>query len=147
MNPLRIKHLKKEIINEPKRYVLYWMQQSQRVQHNHALEHAITIANSQDLPVLVFFGLTSNYPEANQRHYRFMLEGLKEVIHTLDTLHIQFVLKYGSPEVTILPLLKDAHTLVMDKGYLTYQRMCREKVVDKANENELNINIDIVIQI
>ena len=58
------------------RYVLYWMQQSQRATFNPALELAIEEANARDLPVLVCFGLTEGYPEANARHYAFMLEGL-----------------------------------------------------------------------
>jgi hypothetical protein len=59
-------------------WVLYWMQQSQRAHDNPALEYAIHRANRLDLPVLVVFALTDSYPEANLRHYRFMLEGLAE---------------------------------------------------------------------
>jgi deoxyribodipyrimidine photo-lyase len=51
------------------RYVLYWMQQSQRARFNPALEYALDEANARDLPVLVCFGLTDGYPEANARHY------------------------------------------------------------------------------
>jgi len=144
MNPLRIKHLRKENISVPKKYVIYWMQQAQRVKYNHALEHAISIANRLNLPLLVFFGLTSNYPEANHRHYRFMLEGLKEVKDALNSLGISFVLKYGSPKETILPLLNDANTLVMDKGYLKEPRAWRKSIIAYAIKNELSINIDIV---
>jgi deoxyribodipyrimidine photo-lyase len=59
-------------------YVLYWMQQSSRAEYNHALEYAILRANGLGQPLLVVFGLMDDYPEANLRHYRFMLEGLKE---------------------------------------------------------------------
>jgi deoxyribodipyrimidine photo-lyase len=64
------------------------MQQSQRVHFNHALNFAIQKANEENLPPLVFFGLTKNHLYANVRHYNFMLEGLKEtkkllVIYTL----------------------------------------------------------------
>ena len=52
-------------------YVLYWMQSSQRAEHNHALEYAVQRANELDQRLLVVFGLT----EANLRHYTFMLEG------------------------------------------------------------------------
>ena len=56
-------------------YVLYWMQQSQRAKFNHTLEYAVQQANKQDRTLLVVFGLTDDYPEANLRHYTFMLEG------------------------------------------------------------------------
>ena len=59
-------------------YVLYWMQNSQRAEFNPALEAAIDEANRLRMPVLVGFGLTEDYPEANARHYAFMLEGLAE---------------------------------------------------------------------
>ena len=63
---------------QPGDYVLYWMQNSQRAEFNPALEVAIAAANRLGLPVLVGFGLTADYPEANARHYAFMLEGLAE---------------------------------------------------------------------
>jgi hypothetical protein len=47
------------------RYVLYWMQQSQRARFNPALELAIEEANARALPVLVCFGLTDGYPEVS----------------------------------------------------------------------------------
>ncbi len=144
MNSLRIKQLKKQTAINTGKYVLYWMQQSQRVHYNHALEHAILTANHFDLPVLVFFGLISNYPEANQRHYVFMLEGLKEVKHILETFNINFIIKFASPEIGILPYLKEAKTLVMDKGYLKHQINWRKSILEYSNENELHLEIDIV---
>lgn len=144
MNLLRVKHLNIAENNKQCKYVIYWMQQSQRVHYNHALEHAINIANQFDLPVLVYFGLSSNYPEANQRHYYFMLEGLKEVKHILKTFGINFVIKYASPELGIVPLLDDAHTLVMDKGYLKHQIKWREDVLSYIKKQKLSISVDII---
>ncbi|MEE4266321.1 MAG: deoxyribodipyrimidine photo-lyase, partial [Desulfobacteraceae bacterium] len=73
----RIKNLNNAGISKGD-YVLYWMQQSQRAAYNHALEFAAQLANKQDRMLLVAFGLTDDYPEANLRHYTFMLEGLRE---------------------------------------------------------------------
>ena len=92
------------------------MQQAQRVHYNHALEHAIILANKNNLPLVVYFGLTANYPDANTRHYQFMLEGLREVKDILLKFKINFVLKLGSPEMSINPLLDQAFALVMDQG-------------------------------
>jgi len=52
-----------------KDFVLYWMQASQRARGNHALEFAVDKANELGKPLVVFFGLTEAFPEANQRHY------------------------------------------------------------------------------
>ena len=68
--------------------VVYWMQQSQRAEDNHALEFAIQRANELRKPLVVLFAVTEQYPEANLRHFRFMLEGLQEV---------STALKRGSP--------------------------------------------------
>ncbi|HCZ24396.1 MAG TPA: deoxyribodipyrimidine photolyase, partial [Acholeplasmataceae bacterium] len=110
------------------------MQQSQRVHYNHALLHAIELANQHDLPVVVFFGLTPTYPEANERHYLFMLEGLKDVKTWIEKLGMTFVFRFGSPEESIQPLLQDAAFLVMDYGYLRHQKMWRKHVLDVSKE-------------
>jgi deoxyribodipyrimidine photo-lyase len=144
MNPNRILKLQKGIFEAKKTYVLYWMQQSQRVHFNHALEHAITIANSKKLPLLVYFGLTPSYPEANQRHYHFMLEGIKEVKELLKKLKISFVLKIGSPDEMLLPLLDEADTLVMDYAHLRVPRMWRKRILDIASVLHKEMTIDMV---
>ena len=79
MNELRRLIINDKQRNDKKQYILYWMQQSQRIHFNHALNEAIKYGNDRNLPIVIFFGLTPSYPEANERHYTFMLEGLKEV--------------------------------------------------------------------
>jgi deoxyribodipyrimidine photolyase len=66
--------------NTPKtgRYVLYWVQQTQRAFWNHALEYAIERVNELKVPVAACSGLTDRFPDANERHYAFMLEGSSE---------------------------------------------------------------------
>ncbi|MBU1094724.1 MAG: deoxyribodipyrimidine photo-lyase [Firmicutes bacterium] len=141
MNFNRVLLLKKGNSDHKGKYVIYWMQQSQRVHYNHALEYAIQIANQNDLPVLVYFGLSANYPEANRRHYQFMLEGLKEVFAILRNFKISYVLKLASPEVGILPYLDQTHCLVMDQGYLRHQRQWRDDVVKYAKTNLEHLSI------
>ena len=43
-------------------YVLYWVQASQRAECNHALEYAVREANERKEPLVVYFGLTDNFP-------------------------------------------------------------------------------------
>ncbi len=77
-------------------YILYWMQASQRAEYNHALEYAIAEANARSRPLVVFFGLTDRFPEANERHYAFMLEGLREAGRALEDRGIRFVVGHES---------------------------------------------------
>lgn len=144
MNPNRILTIQKPKARPKKSFVLYWMQQSQRVHFNHALEHAIQIANSKDLPVMVYFGLAKSYPEGNRRHYQFMLEGIKEVQQLLKKCRITFVLKIGSPDAGILPFLVDCDTLVMDYGHLREPRKWRKKVIEISEQLYPDLYIDMV---
>ena len=119
------------------------MQQSQRVNYNHALNHAIDLANFYNLPLVCFFSLNKDYKEANERSYFFMLEGLIETKKTLTELGITFVLRFGKPSESIISVLDDAQALVMDKGYLRHQRLWRKEVVSKVIDNN-DLFIDMV---
>ncbi len=69
------------------------MQAAQRREYNHALEYAIEEANQANLPVVVLFCLVDDYPEANLRHYHFMLQGLRETQQALYARGIQILAK------------------------------------------------------
>ena len=99
-------------------YVLYWMQTSQRVQYNHALTCAGSLANKLDLPLLVFLGLTENYHEANRRHFKFMLEGLAETSEELKKKNIKMIVWLIDPVEGVVNLADNAAVVVTDFGYL-----------------------------
>lgn len=128
MHPDRIKtHLQ---CPKEGHYVLYWMQASQRIHWNYALAFAVERANALQKPLLVYFGLTDAYPEANERHYAFMLEGLEEVASGLKQRKIGWSLILDSPERGIRQLLEEACELIMDKGYLKIQKQWRKNVLE-----------------
>lgn len=137
----------KDCDNHLGHYVLYWMQQAQRVKYNHALAYAIEEANARDLPVVVVFGLTDDYPEANERHYAFLLEGLCDVAQALNKKKIRFVLCHASPDEAVLRFAKDAALLVMDRGYLKIQKLWRKHVVEKASCEVVQVETDVVVPV
>ena len=126
-------------------YVLYWMQQSQRAEYNHALEYAVQQANKIDQGVLVVFGLMDDYPEANLRHYTFMLEGLQEIRAALGKRGIKMVVQKGNPADVALSTGKKASLIVCDRGYLRHQRQWRKKVAQKAGCRVVQIESDVVV--
>ena len=130
-----------------KDYVLYWMQQSQRAAHNHALEYAVQQANQQDRMLLVAFGLTDDYPEANLRHYTFLLEGLKETQETLASRGIKLVARRGHPPEVALRLGRRASMIVCDRGYLRHQRAWREQVAQESNCRVVQVESDVIVPI
>ncbi len=144
VEPERIQPLNRKP-RRPGRYVLYWMQQSQRAEWNPALEYAVGQANALGQPVVVVFGLTGRFPEANLRHYRFMLEGLRETLQALAGRGIRMVVLKESPVTAALRLAAEASLLVADRGYLRIQRLWRQRVARRARISVVQVEGDVVV--
>jgi deoxyribodipyrimidine photo-lyase len=145
MNKDRIQLLNDEAPDMSGNYVLYWMQQSQRAAGNPALEYAVRLANKQSQGVVVCFGLMADYPEANRRHFVFMLEGLAETAQSLHERGIKFVAKKGKPDQVALSYAKEASMVVCDRGYLRHQRRWRRQVAAKAEKRVIQVEGDTVV--
>jgi deoxyribodipyrimidine photo-lyase len=128
-------------------YVLYWMQASQRVEYNHALEYAIRRANESGLPVVVFFGITDRFPEANLRHYRFMLEGLREVSIALSGRGIRFVVRHVAPAAGAVEMARRASMVICDRGYLRIQRNWRAHAAGRIGCPIVQVEGDVVVPV
>jgi len=128
-------------------YVLYWMQASQRAEWNHALEYAILKANELKQPLLVFFGITDHFPEANERHYTFMLEGLREVKQSLEQRGIRMVILHQSPERGVVRLAKRASLVVVDRGYLNIQKQWRRDAANQIDCPLIQVETDVIVPV
>jgi deoxyribodipyrimidine photo-lyase len=129
------------------RYVLYWMQQSQRASWNHALEFAIERANDLNEPVVACFGLTDRFPEANERHYAFMLEGLIETRAALARKGIRLVVARGEPDACAADLGRGASLVVTDRGYLRIQREWRARAAAILGCALIQVESDVVVPV
>lgn len=147
MDDARLAVLCDEPPDEDGRYVLYWMQQSQRAVCNPALEYAISAAAERDAGVIVGFGLTADYPDANRRHFAFMLQGLAGVRSRLSERDIKFVVRRGDPAEVALELSGDASLVVCDRGYLRHQRRWRDLVARRASKRVVQIEGDVVVPV
>ncbi len=128
-------------------YVLYWMQASQRCEFNHALEYAVRRANKLGMGLLVFFGLTDDFPEANARHYRFMLEGLSETASRLEELGIRFVVQKCSPPDGVVDLSQEASLVVTDADYLQLQRRWQSDVSSRIDVPVYQVESNVVVPV
>ncbi|MFW6164185.1 MAG: deoxyribodipyrimidine photo-lyase [Planctomycetota bacterium] len=128
-------------------YVLYWMQASQRAEWNHALEYAIDRANELGQPLVALLGLTDDYPEANLRHYAFMLEGLAETQAALRQRGVQLVVRRQSPEQAAAEMAEAASLVVTDRGYVRVQRQWRDHVAKAAPCSVVQVESDVVVPI
>jgi deoxyribodipyrimidine photo-lyase len=123
------------------------MQASQRSEYNHALEFAIQQANGLNLPVIVYFGITDRYPEANDRHYAFMLQGIQETQASLRDRDINMVIGHESPDKGAIKMAKRASMLICDRGYLKLQRQWRRNVADRVDCPVIQIESDVVVPV
>ncbi len=142
----RVQQLNSNSIQDGK-YVLYWMQASQRTEYNHALEYAIQMASKYNLPLLVYFGLAPDYPEANERSYLFLLEGLKSVERALHDRGIQFVIQQENPSQGVLRMSRECALVVVDRDYLRLQRSWRINVAASARCPVVQVESNVVVPI
>ncbi len=142
----RIRPLNRKSVRKGK-YVLYWMQASQRAEYNHALEYAISQANEMHQPIIVFFGITDQFPEGNERHYIFMVEGLREVKQSLEKRGIQMVIRHQSPELGVVQIGKNASLAVVDRGYLRIQKYWRNYAAKRMGCPLFQVESDVIVPV
>ncbi|HOI71474.1 MAG TPA: deoxyribodipyrimidine photo-lyase [Methanobacterium sp.] len=149
MSQIQVERIK--LLNQEKEsqgdYVVYWMQASCRTHYNHALEYAIEIANKQGKPLITYFGLTEKYPEANLRHYSFLLEGLQEVKNSLQEMNVQLVVDIYSPEEGIVEVGRNATAVVTDEGYLDFQRKWKQEAANRLNCPFIQVETDVIVPV
>ncbi len=142
----RVKTLNRREIKNG-RYVLYWMQASQRTEYNHALEYAVLKSCELNRPVVVYFGIIDDFSEASERHYHFMLDGLKEVEASLEERGMKMVVWHKSPELGAVELSKGASLVVVDRGYLKMQKKWRSYAADFVKCPLVQVESDVVVPV
>jgi deoxyribodipyrimidine photo-lyase len=146
INPDRLCSLNSNSVQNGK-YVLYWMQASQRSDFNHALEYAIEQANEHNQPLLTVFCLLDNYPYANVSHYRFMLQGLFEVSKSLNKRGIGFAVYQKDPQQMIPALAEDASMIIVDRDYQRNQIEWRRMVASSINCPLVQVETNVIIPV
>ncbi len=145
IQPERVVSLNRKSVRE-RGYIVYWMQASQRASWNHALEFAIHAGNERGKPVVALFMLYSDYPEANERHFTFMLQGLKETHDALRDRNIALVVRQGGPD-GVAGLAAGADMVVTDRGYLRIQREWRRQAAEKMDCAFIQVESDSVVPV
>jgi deoxyribodipyrimidine photo-lyase len=146
VHPARIRHLNENTVQR-RSFVLLWLQASVRASCSHALEYAIGRANELGKPVVAAFALTSHYPEANERHFAFLLEGLVDAGMALRERGIPFIVREGDPPAAIADLAGDACLVVTDRGYLRHQREWRSEAAAAVSCPLFQVESDVVVPV
>lgn len=146
IHPERIQNLsRKPFVNDS--FVVYWMQQAQRIKENHALAYAVQMANELNLPLVVVFALTDTFPEANYRHYHFMLKGLAQTQQQLRHRGIGMFILHGDPPDVVLLFCKRAALVVTDCGYLRVQKAWRKLLADRLSCPLVQVETDVIVPV
>jgi deoxyribodipyrimidine photo-lyase len=142
----RMKNLNKKKWNGNNGYFVYWMQSSQRVEYNLALNYIIEKANEYNRDILVVFVLT-DYSEANIRHYDFMVQGLEKISRKLEDKNIRFVVLNGNPVDQIKKISKRSSLLVTDRGYLKHLIAWREEISKKVDVPFVQVEDNVLLPV
>ncbi len=102
------------------RCVVYWMQRALRSVDNPALDIAIAAANILDLPVIIYFGVIPNYPNANLRHYHFLQQGLCDAAEDAAERGIGFIVRRAPASLDAF--LEETHAALL----IADENPCRE---------------------
>src|SRR5271157_3520381 len=127
--------------------VVYWMQRAQRGVDNPALNLAIALGNAVGQPVLAVFSLTADYPGAQRRHYRFLVEGLVDAERDLMAHGVPLVVRLGRPGEVVPALAAEmgASLVVGDENPVRIGQQWREQVAGKLEVPFHLVDADVVV--
>lgn len=104
--------------SEPGKFVLYWMHNALRGHENPALDVAIYLSRQNKVPLLVYQGLTEDYPYASDRHHAFILQGARDVQRELSARGIRYLFhiqRRGDRNPHLKTLVRDAAILITEE--------------------------------
>ncbi|MFC4453909.1 deoxyribodipyrimidine photo-lyase [Deinococcus sonorensis] len=128
-------------------FVLLWVQSSVRTRDNHALEYAAGEARRLGVPLAAVFGLNPGYPEANARHFQYLLEGLRDLKVGLAARGIPLAVRVGHTPDEVLNAAQGACLVVTDRGYLRVQRQWRAELAGRLAVPFIQVESDAVVPI
>jgi deoxyribodipyrimidine photo-lyase len=128
------------------RCVVYWMQRAMRILDNPALDVAVEAGNVLGLPVVVFFSVIPNYPNANLRHYHFMAQGLRDVAEDAAERGVGFVVR-RHPDNSLEAFLEevDAALLVGDENPCREPERWRKVLAGRVRVPFWTVDADVVV--
>ena len=114
----RTRTLTPHSVDKSRNYVLCWLMQALRSEHNPALDVAILLGNDLGLPVVVIHALENRYPYASHRLHRFILEAsldLQKGVQARGVRFVRWVRRAGAGEVDVVATLAErAAAVVVD---------------------------------
>ena len=126
--------------------VVYWMQRAMRIPDNAALNVAIETGNLLGLPVIVYFSVIPNYPNANLRHYHFLAQGLRDVAEDAAERGVAFVIR-RPPDNSLEAFLEEvqAALLIGDENPCREPERWRRVLAKRVKLPFWTVDADVVV--
>ena len=77
VDSLRIRAINSHPVRPSGRFILYWMTSARRLGWNFGLQHAVDCAVEWKKPLVILEALRCDYPHANDRLHRFVIDGME----------------------------------------------------------------------
>jgi len=110
--------------------VIYWMSRDQRLEDNWALLYAQQQAIETQQPLHIVFILSATFGWATQTHYNWMVQGLRQLSETAQTIGLSFQILVGEPKMVFQQMMqeKTLGLLVTDYSPLRYSKKTKDLV-------------------
>jgi deoxyribodipyrimidine photo-lyase len=127
------------------RCVVYWMQRAMRILDNPALDIAIAAANLLGLPVVIYFQVIPNYPNANLRHYHFMAQGLLDVAEDAAERDVGFIVRRTPASLEAFLEEAQAALLIGDENPCREPERWRKTLAKRLKLPYWTVDADVVV--
>jgi deoxyribodipyrimidine photo-lyase len=71
-------------------YVVYWMTAYRRLSYNYALQQAVDLAQTHQVPLVILEALRSDYKWASDRHHQFIIDGMADQARRLADTNVTY---------------------------------------------------------
>jgi deoxyribodipyrimidine photo-lyase len=125
--------------------VVYWMQRAVRAVDNPALDVAIEAANLLGVPVVIYFGVIPNYPNANLRHYHFLQQGLRDAAEDAAEREIVFIVRRAPDKLEAFLEEVRAALLIADENPCREPERWRRALARRLRIPYWTVDADVVV--
>jgi deoxyribodipyrimidine photo-lyase len=125
--------------------VVYWMQRAMRILDNPALDVAVEAANLLGVPVVIYFQVIPNYPNANLRHYHFLQQGLRDVAEDAAARELTFIVRRSPDKLEAFLEEMHAALLIGDENPCREPERWRGALAKKLRLPFWTVDADVVV--
>ncbi|MGL4403670.1 MAG: deoxyribodipyrimidine photo-lyase [Fusobacteriaceae bacterium] len=143
----RVRNLNNKELDKEGDYVACWIQNSPRIKYNHTLEFSKNLSERTGKPLLLFFVLNPDYPEAKRRSYQFLLDGIYNFQKNLRNEKIELNIFLGDPAEIAGEIGKFSVALVTDKGYLNFNRDLNLKITRENSSSFYEVESNLIVPV